>query len=57
MEAALPADGTCGLPGAPRARKTVTATSTAQVAFIIMDSAESTGGFVFVLDNVIVAAQ
>jgi hypothetical protein len=51
-EFALPADGTCGLPGGPRASKTVTATSAQAVSYAIMD-VERIGGieYVFVIDN------
>jgi hypothetical protein len=51
-DTALPADGTCGYPGDPRARKTVTATSTQPVAFAIMDVLPMDGTkLVFVIDN------
>jgi hypothetical protein len=46
-----PASGTCGNPGLPRARSTVTVSSTSSVAYAILDG--PSGGFVFVIDNFI----
>lgn len=54
-ELALPADGTCGFPGAPRARKTVSATSTQAVAYAEMDVVNV--NVVFVIDNFEVKAS
>jgi len=48
-ELALPAGGTCGFPGDPRAKKTISVTSSKPVAYAIMDLAED--GRVFVIDN------
>ncbi len=51
-EAALPADGTCGYPGDPRARKTLSVTSTQPVAYAIMDALPLDDiQHVFVIDN------
>jgi hypothetical protein len=47
----LLAGGTCGLPGGPRARKTVSVASNKPVAFAIMDVPTTTGDKVFVIDN------
>jgi hypothetical protein len=47
--AAAPPNGTCGFPGDPRARMVLTAESTSEVAFVIMD--EASGGRVFVIDD------
>ena len=48
---ASPGNGTCNLPGDPRARKTIFATSSKSVAYAVMDLEDSTGGRVFVLDD------
>ena len=48
-ETARPADGTCGNPGDPRARRVVEATATSAVAYAIMDAQPSSR--VFVIDN------
>ena len=51
-DTANPADGTCGFPGDPRARKSLSAASaTHPVAYAILDMGTATGGFVFVIDN------
>jgi len=46
---ALPADGTCGMPGEPRARKVLTAIARQPVAYAIMDVLPSDR--IFVIDN------
>ena len=48
-DTAEPADGTCGYPGNPRARKTIAVTANQQVAYAILDL--DTSGNVFVIDN------
>lgn len=49
-EPALPADGTCGYPGGPRARKVLSVTVARPVAFALMEEVEPDGR-VFVIDN------
>jgi V8-like Glu-specific endopeptidase len=48
---ANPPDGTCGLPGGPRARTSLTAASEEPVKYAILDVDTATGGRVFVIDN------
>ncbi|HEV7517859.1 MAG TPA: hypothetical protein VGR07_16285 [Thermoanaerobaculia bacterium] len=50
IQTAGPARGTCGFPGLPRARVTVTATASQPVASAVMDLAD-TSSVVFVIDN------
>ncbi len=49
VETALPGDGTCGFPGNPRARRTVTATGGGTVAYALLDVEPN--GVVFVIDE------
>jgi catechol 2,3-dioxygenase-like lactoylglutathione lyase family enzyme len=49
-ETALPGDGTCGYPGNPRARKTVTAIGNGTVAYALFDVEPNSN--VFVIDDV-----
>jgi hypothetical protein len=48
-ETARPADGACGNPGDPRARRVVEAIATSAVAYAIMDAQPASR--VFVIDN------
>jgi hypothetical protein len=48
---ASPAAGTCGNPGDPRARKTVSVSASQPVAYAIMDLDAQTGSRVFVIDD------
>jgi hypothetical protein len=48
-EPALPANGTCGFPGDPRASKVVSVTSNQPIAYAIMDVPNN--NLVFVIDG------
>ncbi len=51
IETSWPANGTCGLPGDPRARTAVTAISAQPVAYAVIDMEAATESRVFVIDD------
>ena len=51
METTDVAGGTCGFPGDPRSRKTISVTTDSPVAYAVMDLESETGSRVFVIDE------